>query len=185
MKKLFFIAGVALSLSVAAQTEKGSWMVGGNFANLNLGFANSTNTVSFSLSPNLAYFMSDNFALGGEVGLGIVKAKSEDALFSYSVQPLARYYFMKGEKNGIFGQATVGVQGASQSGNSETGLTFSIGAGWNYWINKSVALEVGARYVNTDEKIAIFPNAVNVNFGLQIFLPKKSASYVKSSYRKK
>lgn len=191
MKKLFLIAGITLGLSASAQTEKGSWMVGTNFSNLNLGFASSTNNVSFNISPNLAYFVSDNFAFGGQVDLGISKAKGSDARFNFGLQPLARYYFTKQEKNGIFGQATVGFEGASVAGTSTTGLTFSIGAGWNYWLNKSVALEVGARYINVDKKVAglslipAFENNINLNFGLQIFLPKKTASQVKSSYRKK
>lgn len=185
MKKLFFIAGIALSLSAAAQTEKGSWMVGANFTDLNFKFAENTNLMSFTLNPNLAYFISDNFAIGGQVGFGIAAAKKQDPLFTYNVQPLARYYFMKEQKSGIFGQATVGIDGYSQSEKSQTGLTFSVGAGWNYWLNKSVALEVGAHYINRDKKVDLFQNSVNVNFGLQIFLPKKTASDAKSSYRKK
>lgn len=194
MKKLFFIAGVALSLSAAAQTEKGSWMVGANFANINFGFQDQDNLTSIGINPNLAYFMSDNLALGGELNFRFVKEKTDpDATLTYGLQPLVRYYFSKEEKSGIFGQASVGFAGFSHGNSSETGLAFSIGAGWNYFINKSVALEVGAKYINTDKKVAFasipnggtgLENTINLNFGVQIFLPKKSTSHVKSSYRK-
>ena len=195
MKKLFFIAGVALSSSVAAQTEKGSWMVGANFANINFGFQDQDNLTSIGINPNLAYFMSDKLAVGGELNFRLIKEKSDkNATIFYGLQPLVRYYFSKEEKSGIFGQASVGFAGLSHGNASETGLGFSVGAGWNYFINKSVALEVGVKYINIDKKVALatllnggtgLQNTINLNFGVQFFLGKKAASQVKSGYRKK
>jgi len=193
MKKLFFVAGIALSLSVAAQTEKGSWMVGANFADLNLGFGkNSTSNFSISANPNVAYFISDNLGVGGEVNVAFLKTKGvKDAISTIGVQPLIRYYFTNDNKMGIFGQGSIGILSSSIFGNSETGLTFSVGAGLNYFINKNIAFEAGLKYINVDEKVAgvitngFLQNNIGLNFGLQIFLPKKSVSHMKSTYRKK
>ncbi len=196
MKKLLLITFTALSLSASAQTEKGSWMLGTNFSNINFGFGeNSSSNFTIGINPNMAYFMSDNFALGGTVNLLYSEKKDKDAEMGYGLQPLARYYFTKDEKSGIFGQASVGFLGTSTSGTSETGLTFSVGAGWNYFFSKYTALELGLRYTNTDKKVAGgaaggfggsagLENNIGINFGIQVFLPKKGASHVKSSYKK-
>jgi outer membrane protein len=198
MKKLFFIAGVALSLSVNAQTEKGSWMVGGNLGNLNLGFAKSTTDFSIDVEPIGLYFITDNLGIGGRVLLGVSTGEPlgvKTTIFGYGVAPTLRYYFTEMGKGKIFGEAAVDLTGTSTkiTGISKTindnNTGFSLGVGYNYFFNPHVALEAGLRYANKppvyNAPTAGSENNINVNFGLQIFFPKKSASQVKSSYRKK
>lgn len=182
MKKLFFIAGVALSLSVAAQTEKGSWMLGTNFSNLNIKIPNGGDaSFSFNVEPKMAYFISNEFGLGARVKLGFDKPGVGDGTFQYGIEPLARYYFTSvGEKGKLFAQGSLGVDGKSTKGQSESAFTFAIGAGWNWFFSKYTALELGLEYRNyPDTKLS----NIGLNFGINVFLPHSKASSVKSSYR--
>lgn len=203
MKKLFFIAGIALSLSVAAQTEKGSWMVGGNVGNINLGFGNSTTNFSIDVEPIGLYFITDNLGIGGRVLLGvnssssdIAGVKSSATILGYGIAPTLRYYFTTMGKGKIFGEGAVGFGGTStttktagiSTTESDNSTGFSLGVGYNYFFNPHVALEAGLRYVNKfayNAPTAVSESNVNVNVGFQIFFPKRSATTIKSSYRKK
>lgn len=104
MKRLFLLAlfTVALSLPSLAQTEKGWRSVGGT-GRLTLDFKNSSHY--FDLSPEVYWFVADNFALGTDFGIGFftsttgpdsleTKASSVDAY----VTPGIRYYFRDVEK---------------------------------------------------------------------------------------
>lgn len=204
MKKLFFIAGAALSLSAAAQTEKGSWMVGGSIGNINLGVGNSTTNFSIDVEPIGLYFITDNLGVGGRALLGVSNSSSSDIAgvkssitkFRYGIAPTLRYYFTTMGKGKIFGEGAVDFAGKStttkiaNTSKTETGSNtgFSLGVGYNYFFNPHVALEVALRYVNKfayNAPTAGAENNVNVNFGFQVFFPKKSASRIKSTYRKK
>ena len=187
MKKLFLIAGVALSLSATAQTEKGSWMVGGTFSNLNVGFQNSTTNFSLNVNPIGLWFVADNVGIGGQARLGIISGTGSST-FTFGIAPTIRYYFSQMGSSRIFGEAAVDFGGNSSSGKTETATGLALGVGYNYWFNQHVALELGLRYANKQVYNAPgtgFENNLNVNFGLSVFFPKKSTSSVKSSYRKK
>lgn len=202
MKKLFLIAGITLGLSASAQTEKGSWMVGGNIGGLNLGFGKSITNFSIAVNPIGLYFITDNLGIGGRALLGVnansVSGGTSITKFSFGIAPTLRYYFTEMGKGKIFGEAAVDLEGTSTTtkiagvskSQSDNNTGFSLGIGYNYFFNPHVALEAGLRYA---DKIGAYnvPGAatgldnINLNFGLQIFFPKKTVSHVKSSYRKK
>ncbi|HPH99141.1 MAG TPA: outer membrane beta-barrel protein [Chitinophagaceae bacterium] len=193
MKKLFLIAGITLGLSASAQTEKGSWMVGGNIGGLNLGFGKSITNFSIAVNPIGLYFITDNLGIGGRALLGVDNTSgggTSVSTFKFGIAPTLRYYFTEMGKGKIFGEAAVDLEGSSTSGTSTTTTGFSIGAGYNYFFNPHVALEAGLRYADKNRPYnaptaAAGLDNINVNFGLQIFFPKKTVSHVKSSYRKK
>lgn len=171
MKKIFYLAlfVTAASVSANAQTEKGYMMVGSQFANLRADKA----AFSVGINPDVAWFIKDNLALGASVMLGYSKPKNVDGTFSYGLAPMARLYFAGNEKNKFFGQARVGFGGASQDGNSTSYWQAGIMAGYNYFVVKNVALELGAGYDHTKAKDVDGVGGFGVNFGLQVFLPTK------------
>jgi hypothetical protein len=109
MKKLFLTltAISALTFAANAQTEKGKFIVGGQ-----VGF--STEKIqdtkikenSFSIMPQVGYFVADNFAIG--TGIGYEWSKKETGLAeevnsAFKVAPYGRYYMGEGPIK-FFGQ---------------------------------------------------------------------------------
>ncbi len=109
MKKLFLTltAITALTFAANAQTEKGKFIVGGQ-----VGF--STEKIqdtdlkenSFSLMPQVGYFITDNFAIGTGVGYEWSKKEAvgvETVNDAFKVAPFGRYYMGEGPVK-FFGQ---------------------------------------------------------------------------------
>jgi hypothetical protein len=193
MKKFTFLTVLGLFTlgSVAsAQIQRGNVLVGGNFANINLGLDNSK-VFSVDLTPKAAWFIQDNVALGGYATLGIQTAKNQGTTTRYGVGALGRYYTgsdVEILRHGrIFGEATVGIGGinVSEGGGNTNGLDFSFGPGFAYFITPNIGLETLLKYQN----LVGFGNATsqsnfNLSFGFQIYLPGRStAAKVKSDVK--
>lgn len=115
-----------ISLSLAAQTEKGSVLLGtsvnlsnpaGASSSVGIGFYTSTTTtnvgsssldekvkgVSYNFSPSCGYFVANGLALGVSVGISGNKYTEEESkdvtrISTISASPYARYYFSVGKK---------------------------------------------------------------------------------------
>jgi hypothetical protein len=96
MKKL----SIALLLfgligSLNAQVMKNDWLMGGGIK-----FASNKvaeiKTSMFEFSPNVGYFLANNFAGGLRASINSVKLEDEDAISSTLVSPFLRYYFLPG-----------------------------------------------------------------------------------------
>lgn len=178
MKK--FILGVALVLgavvfsNVNAQIQKGNWMVGGQVADMKF-----TNGLNINLYPQAGYFVADNFAVGGLVGLRIFKAGgSSDTQVDWKLGAFGRYYVGKDYvnllKNGrFFAEGSFGFGGDNASaGGTTNGVDLGVGAGYAYFITRNVSLDAALKFNalvgggNTSGK-------GNLGFviGFQIFLP--------------
>jgi long-subunit fatty acid transport protein len=160
---------VLIGVSAKAQTEKGYVMVGSQISNVHA----EKSGFSINIHPGAAWFLSDNFALGGSVILGYSKPKDFDGTFSYGIEPMARLYFGKNAKNKFFGQVMTGFTGMSTDGNSSSEWHAGAGLGYNYFINKNVALELGAAYNYSKAKDTDGVSGFDLDFGFQIFLPTK------------
>ncbi|MDB5135569.1 MAG: hypothetical protein JWP37_2172 [Mucilaginibacter sp.] len=193
MKKLILIivllSGV-MAFKASAQIQQGNVLVGGNFANMNLGL-NNPHVFSLDITPKAAWFIKDNIALGGYVNLGIATAKGSNTTTSYGVGALGRYYTgqdVEVLRHGrFFGEATIGVGGVnvSDGGGNTNGLNFSVGPGFAYFITPSIGLETLLKYNGLggfgDQG---FQSSLNLSFGFQIYLPGKStAKKVKSDMK--
>ncbi|AMR34415.1 hypothetical protein A0256_03620 [Mucilaginibacter sp. PAMC 26640] len=184
MKKitLLLILAAAFTFSASAQIQKGNVLVGGNFANINLGL-DDPQIFSFDVTPKAAWFIQDNIALGGYVNLGIQTAKRSNTTTSYGVGALGRYYTgqdVEVLRHGrFFGEATVGLGGVnvSNGGGSTNGLNLSVGPGFAYFITPNIGLETLLKYnglVGFGSQTT--QNNLNLSFGLQIYLPGRSTA---------
>ena len=88
MKKILITLILTTGVIIAnAQTQKGDWMLGGNFS-LNT----SNNNTQIALTPDAGIFIINNLALGAN--LGFIYSKSGDAnSTSFGIGPFLRYYF--------------------------------------------------------------------------------------------
>lgn len=157
-------------------------MVGGNFANINLGL-NDPKVFSFDITPKAAWFVADNVAFGGYLNFQIQSAKGSSTTVTYGIGPLARYYAgsdMTVLKHGrFFGEANIGIGGVnvSDGGGHTNGLDFGVGPGFAYFVTPSVGLETLLKY-NADAGFgnAGYSSNLNLSFGLQVYLPGRATA---------
>ncbi|WP_442587280.1 hypothetical protein ACSBL2_14655 [Pedobacter sp. AW31-3R] len=180
---LFALLGMMVfGVEANAQIQKGNVFVGGNFANLNLGF-DDPKIFSVDITPKAAWFIQDNIAVGGYLNFGLQTAKDVPTTTSYGVGGLGRYYTGKDVEvlrhGRIFAEATAGFGGVnvSDGGGKTNGLNLSIGPGFAYFITPNIGLETLLKYNNlVGFGSATSQSNLNLSFGLQIYLPGRSTA---------
>lgn len=181
MKKLFLAGALALFGLSNAQIQKGNWMVGGQVANVKF-----TNGFNLSLTPQVGYFIEDNWAVGGEVGLSIADQTNGGTTTNIDLGAFTRYYFGPNEvdsilKNGrFFAQGNVGFTGINQSSGATTnGVGLGIGAGYAYFLTPNVSLEGLLKFSGVaGGGNQNFNGNLGLNVGFQIYLPNAKAKQV-------
>lgn len=161
MKKLFFsLAVIAISFAASAQTSKGTYLLGGT-----AGFQSQDDVSTITVAPRIGYFLADNLA----AGLGLGYTKIED-LSMWSLDPFIRYYALGiGDNAKIFGQASYSY-GSMGEDLSTSG--WGVGAGAAFFLNESIALEVGLNYGSTTVGDADATSALRFGAGFQIHFGK-------------
>lgn len=182
--------GLSASGEVMAQTEEGNVMMGAQLLNVTGTFQSGSSTFNMGISPQVGFFLSDNFALGAAVLLNLQTA-SHYTDFSYAVGPFARYYFnrVKGEdlqlskRSSFFVEGDVYIQGENikTNGNSvnTNGLGIGIGPGLAYFITPHIGLEALLKYnpvLGFGNSTTV--NKVSLNLGLQAYLPGSHAKHL-------
>lgn len=157
MKKLFLtvIAGLGFTMLASAQsTDKGTVVLGGNVSyNYEKVVDLDGNQQSYSILPNIGYFVKDNFALG--LGLGYAGISQENAADRKSiaggfiVSPYARYYKGDGPVK-FFGQLSVPMAWAnSKIDGNKVGTSENYGAtvspGIAFFPTEKIGVELSVR----------------------------------------
>lgn len=182
MKKLVLGAAIfAAGLFTAnAQIQEGNWMVGGQVANVKF-----TNGFNMDLTPQVGYFVKDNWAIGGLVSLNVGSpAGSRATQTDWGLKAFTRYYFGPNEVNTLlnngrfFTEGSAGFGGKNSSGNglSTNGLGLGIGAGYSYFVTNNISLDALLKFdtsVGGGNKIA--NGDLGLNVGFQIYLPTSKA----------
>ena len=185
MKKFTLLALFALfamSFRADAQVQQGNVLIGSTFSNISLGL-NTPNVFSFNITPEAAWFIKDNVALGGYVNFGLETAKGSSTTTTYGVGALGRYYTgsdVSVLKHGrVFGEATAGIGGTdvSDGGGNTNGFNFSVGPGFAYFVTPNIGLETLLKFQGlTGFGNQGFQSTLLLSFGLQIYLPGSSTA---------
>lgn len=195
MRKSFSFVLVLLfySFTSSSQITERHWMVGGSGSfthaeNKGSAVTNSDRT-TLTASPNIGYFIWDNFCAGARVSFNSIKQvytenpgngaiSYEQRITTYDLGPFLRYYFLDPEyRTNLF------VDGCYQHqilkhrvpGNSslQTANAFSINAGPVVYLNSTVGLEFTIGYSSLKYKgVGGRTNTVQANLGLQIHLQR-------------
>lgn len=168
-----------------AQLQKGNIMVGADLAGMTVDFQKDNTVFNMSITPKIGFFIQDNIAIGGEIGLGLTTGDGFTT-FTYSIGPFGRYYlsdkrtqllkqsrfFLEGNA-GFRGQNT-DVRGGSNT--STNGLGIGFGPGLAYFITQNIGLEALLKY-NLTVGFGNSTTNSQLGFGLgfQIYLPTKKA----------
>lgn len=180
MNKMIFIVLFLLGVSTAnAQISKGSVMMGGDLAGLNVSFNNQT---SLKLTPKAAWFIKDGLAVGAYGQFGMTHINGQDGSnYSYGIGPMARYFFTADQvpafgKAKFFFEANAGFEGVDStvSHSNTNGLGFGAGPGVSYFVTPSIGLEALLKYdgiVGFGSKT--YTNGLSFSIGFQVYLPSK------------
>jgi outer membrane protein len=166
MKKQFLFLSIAFLLTstiLQAQTERKSWMVGGQF-NQQLSFSDGTNYYVFNLSPDAGFFISNNLALGAAFSTTIFVIEGETDT-RIGLAPFVRYYFGGSEKVKLF----VHGQAGFEVDDSDVSFVGKAHFGVAWFVVKNVALEASAGYSIDTRGEADALSTLGMNVGFQVY----------------
>jgi hypothetical protein len=173
---MLIIAFAFFTTKTDAQIQRGNLLVGGDIANFNLTLGGG-GAFQMRIDPKLAFFIRDNVALGAYIDFGLATAKGAGTTTDYGVGALGRYYVSDPKVNvlrqgRLFFEGTVGIQGVSLSGGSNTtGLGLGIGPGYAYFITSNIGLETLLKYNGiVGFGSQAYRSNLNLGIGFQIYL---------------
>jgi hypothetical protein len=195
MKKTILLILIASAFfnHADSQITKDNWLVGGNasFSHTNYNsdsYTHSKNT-TFSISPNIGYFIWDKFCAGLKLSVnsakninpsitpGSISYKSRTTFINLG--PFVRYYFLDVDKmvnvfiEGIY-QYQLRKDVVPNSITKEFSNVFTVNAGPVIYLNSSVGIEFTVGYSTLKfENSAGTDNTIQTGLGLQIHLEKE------------
>jgi hypothetical protein len=180
MRNSLLVISLLLSLAVVAQTEQKAMMAGGNF-DIGYSFQDSIRIFTINLQPRWGIFVYKNLLLGASVGIGLTsdnraRNRGNRLILNTTFTPFVRYFFLK-EKMRPFIYAFGGYMGSTSlirgnSGNVD-GATYGGGFGFDYFVNKNVAVEATLGYVGAKFAERSLNSRVSFGVGFQyFFMPK-------------
>jgi hypothetical protein len=199
MKQIVLLISLILiiRISASAQTEKGSFLIGGS-GRTNYGSNNSNKSESYNLTfyPQAGYFLFKNFALGIKPAISYNRYHYLNSFIQKSttlgISPFIRYY-VGSSKIRLFFQGSVGFNQTHNhviginpppldpfiSNSNDHTFTQEIGVGLVYFINEHVGLEALINYNHNTNKYGatsseIQTSNISFNLGFQIYLPGKA-----------
>jgi hypothetical protein len=184
MKKTLSVLAILSLLFIqktSAQLEKGNVLIGADLANFNFNL-NKGGAVTIDISPSAAWFINDNLAIGPKLTINpVFHSEGGGTDFTWAIDAFGRYYLSDQNINLLkhgrwFFEALAGVGGTNIAhGTSTNGLDIGFGPGYAYFVTSSVALETLLEYKGTiGFGSAAYNSNLNLNFGLQIYLPGKA-----------
>ncbi len=194
LSSLFLI--LAITTLVSAQTEQGTFLVGGS-SGISLGGGSSkdktdnfegdpTKYFGFSINPQVGFFVIDNLVIGAILPISVQRSKQNDTKVVFSsieFAPFARYYFLDDKfrpyATAFFGGGFNGykyvVNGNTTTNNSNTFL-LGLGGGVAYFVNDNIAIDALLGYQFTREKFTDeddnyreLDHAIGVDIGILVF----------------
>jgi len=168
-----------------AQTEKGSWLIGGSgsYQHLKNDDVNTKENI-FSLSPRAGIFIIKNLAIGLTPSVSWDHQKFENQTngdyksSSWTVGPFARYYYNLSSSVSLFAEGSFGYGGNTyKSGGIPSKshfYTWYAGPGVAFFLSHSVSLDFSAAYMQNKVKghFGDKTNTLKAQFGFSIYIPK-------------
>jgi hypothetical protein len=161
-------------------------MFGANKAELTL----SETTFTAGFTPNIAYFISDHFAIGGTIGLRYTTGRESLEFWNgnISIQPFCRYYLNPSAKLAWFAQSSIAysiarVEVPFDFVTDTSAIEAGLSVGGNLFLTPNFAVEFATSWTFTDldselEGLGVFPpnataeeqiNTLGLNIGFQYF----------------
>lgn len=171
-----------------AQIQEGNLMVGVNIVDIDLGFQKDNTHFGLGISPQIGYFIEDNFVLGAEVKVALNSFKNSFSI-DYGLSAFSRYYLgdprtvlLKHSRFFLEGDAGIAGRNFKTTGKPSTttnGLGLGVGGGIAYFISPNIGLEASLKY-NGIINFGTSPSSgnLNLNIGFQIYIPTTRAKEI-------
>lgn len=177
MKKILLsLAFIIAVAAIHAQTDKGDWMLGGNFR-LNT----SDNNTQIAFTPMAGGFVIDNLAIGGNLifdysKLGNIKRTD------FGIGPFVRYYFTKANVRPIIHGSLNFLSSRNKTPvdtDTENGTSYFLGGGAAIFISEQVSIDGVMGYYHA--KYADFDGSGGfaLTVGFQIYILKRQMDKVR------
>jgi outer membrane protein len=183
MKKAIFTISIILLTTIMVNAQKSSegFLKGNSFLSGQFAFNSESTgdlkTTSFDFSPTVGFFLSNNVAIGVQMGVSSNQSKfkstkiSEEQGFSGGI--LARYYVNPTSKFSVFGSAALGFGSTNNKTDSlkTTSFSFGFAPGISYFLSNHFAIEttIGNLGFSSSKPDTKGADATNfINFGLNL-----------------
>ncbi len=179
MKKYFVAVGLLVTSVVFGQTDQGDVLIGGS-----LGFATGEGSSQFNLSPNIGFFVANNFAIGGKANFNSAK-QGNIQTSTFGIGPFLRYYLGQAETKPFlvteFDYLNTKIKPDSQTEIKNNGIGWLLGLGFAAFINESVAVEAVSGYNYSKFKDADGSGGFALRIGFQLYLTKSGVTSLKTN----
>jgi hypothetical protein len=169
--KNFLLSLVLVSVFIAAdaQTEKGDWMLGGNFR-LNT----SNNNTVIALTPDAGLFVINNLAIGGNFifdysKLGNIKRTD------FGIGPFLRYYFTNADVRPLLQGSLNFVSSRNKTpidSYTENGVNYFLGGGASFFISDQVSIDGLMGYYHSKYSESSGSGGFALSVGFQVYILK-------------
>ena len=153
----------------------GTLLIGGTSVNIAYTFFefgdNNINDTDIDINLKALYLFSEQFAAGGGIHMGSISGDNRDAVFTFGLLPVARYYFNPISNNpgaNFFGTITTGIQHLKLGDFKETWVTFNFGVGTNVFIAQNIAIEGILSYGYQENRLSA--GGDNSRFGANVLV---------------
>ncbi len=181
MKRIYFtFIFTVLAIACFSQTEKGSWLLGGNigYTSSHQSEAGNSSTYGiFTLNPKLGFFPVNNFAVILNTDY-VSESSGNYSDHDLMIGPAVRYYFPGSPAVRLFVGTGVGFGSTSDTHST----SYQIEAGPSFFLTPAVALEMNVNYQSTSSKYNSgdpqLPNSYTlsqfgIGFGFLVYLGGK------------
>lgn len=177
MKKI--LLSLAFMITVAAtyaQTDKGDWMLGGNFQ-LNT----SDNNTQIAFTPNAGLFVIDKLAIGGNLLIDYSKIGNNKRT-DFGIGPFVRYIFTNANVRPILHGSLNFLSSRVKTplvSNTENGISYFLGGGAAIFISDQVSIDGIMGYSHA--KYADFDGSGGfaLTIGFQVYILKRQMDKVR------
>lgn len=177
MKKIMLALFFSGTLSaVNAQTEKGDWMVGGNFR-LNT----SDNNTEIGLTPTAGLFVIENLAIGANLTISYSKNGTRK-LTDLGIGPFVRYYFTNANVRPLLQGNLSFITEKTKIGNissTNNGANYFLGGGAAIFISEQVSIDGLMGYYHSKVDGFSGGGGFALSVGFQVYLFKKQMDKVR------
>ena len=164
---------ITISFSTNAQLSKGQWLVGSDISFSRVLYDdNNTNSIRYSLFPNVGYFVADKLVCGLKFDYSFLYPR-QNHISTYGLLAFARYYLLPAESTvNIYADLSFGYSKVEYSYSRFHAYQWAPSVGAAFFLNQRVSLNIALGFLAFDGDLyeRHHPSQLALNVGCQFHL---------------